>query len=147
MYRFITSFSLLLAIALLVAGCGGTYVDDQKNFDRALRFNRPPDVQLIKSLYWQSPHFTDEHCYYLELQPGTNSTIFQTLTNLTPIVSSVLTNGQPITPTVLIINRPEWFAPKQSTSYELWTSTNEFIPFGIIRDLSDGRIFVYGQIL
>lgn len=147
MYCRITTIFPVMAFTVLLTGCGGTYVDDKDNFERALRFNRPSDVQLVRSHYWQSPHFTDEHCYYLELQPGTNSTIFQTLTNLTPVALNTLTNGQTLFPQTLVIKRPDWFAPKPATDYELWTSTNEFIPFGIIRDLSDGKIFVYGQIL
>lgn len=147
MHRFFNTTFLIPVILLLLTGCGGTYVDDKDNFERALRFDRPTDVQLVKSMYWQSSHFTDEHCYYLELQPQTNSTIFQTLTNLTPVVLNTLTNGQALVPETLVIDRPEWFAPEPAAKYELWTSTNEFIPFGIIRNLSSGKIFVYGQIL
>ncbi len=147
MHRFYNTALLIPFIMLLLTGCGGTYVDDKDNFERALRFDRPSDVQLVKSTYWQSSHFTEEHCYYLELQSQTNSAIFQTLTNLTPVVLNTLTNGQALVPETLVIDRPGWFTPKTVTDYELWTSTNEFIPFGIIRDLSEGKIFVYGQTL
>ena len=71
---------VITALALGLVGCGGTYVDEKYNFERALDLPRPKDVQVVHSIYWQSPHFTDEHCYYLELLPSDGSSMWKTLT-------------------------------------------------------------------
>ena len=135
----------IIAFALILVGCGGTYVDDKHNFERALQFSRPNDVQVVHSVYWQSAHFTDEHCFYLELLPAAGSSIFKTLTTTNDI--ALMTDEQQEILPSLILERPKWFAPKSRESYEVWASTNQFTQFGLLRDKSDGRLFVYGQIL
>jgi hypothetical protein len=133
------------ALTVMLAGCGGSYVDDKHNFERALLFQRPKDVQVAHSIYWQSPHFTDEHCYFLELQPSDISTILTTLTNLPDVVA--FADNQREIPPSLAVERPKWFATSPRSTYEVWTSTNRFNTFGVLRDKKNGRIFVYGQIL
>ena len=133
----------LLALTLL--GCGGTYVDEKHNFERALKMQRPKDVQVLHSIYWQSPHFTDEHCFFLELQPAEGSTLLQVLTTA-PDVVPVTDESSEMTPR-LVVERPKWFAPSPRTAYESWASTNRFSTFGVLRDKADGRVFVYGQLL
>lgn len=138
--------SILIALlALTLVGCGGTYVDDKHNFERALKLQRPKDVQVLHSIYWQSPHFTDEHCFFLELQPTEGSTLLKTLTTAPDV--ALVTDEAPEIPPRLVVERPKWFAPSLRSAYELWASTNQFSTFGVLRDKKDGRIFVYGQIL
>lgn len=132
-------------LALTLVGCGGTYVDDKHNFERALKFQRPKDVQVLHSIYWHSPHFTDEHCYFLELQPAEGSTLFKALTSAQD--TAPVTDETHEIPPSLAVERPKWFAPNPRSAYELWASTNQFRTFGVLRDKKDGRIFVYGQIL
>ena len=126
----------------MLVGCGGTYVDDKHNFERAFKYQKPKDVQMIHSIYWQSPHFTDEHCYFLELQPSEGSTILKTLTTVPDVVP--VTDDQSELPK-LALERPQWFAPSPRVSYQVWASTNRFWDFGVLRDKKDGRLFVYGQ--
>lgn len=133
----------MAVIALMLVGCGGTYVDDKHNFERALHFQRPKDVQVVRSVYWQTAHFTDEHCYFLELLPSEGSTIWKTLTSL-PDLAVFTGNAREIPPN-LAVERPKWFAPNPTAVYEVWASTNHFKTFGVLRDKKDGRIFVYGQ--
>ncbi len=140
-----TRFIAIASIALTLVGCGGTYVDDKHNFERALQFQRPVDVQVVHSIYWQSPHFTDEHCYFLELQPSEGSSILKTLTTAQDVVP-VTDEAREIPPS-LAVERPKWFAPSPRSAYELWASTNRFSTFGVLRDKKDGRIFVYGELL
>lgn len=131
---------------LILAGCGGTYVDDEHNFERALNFSRPKDVQVGHSVYWQSPHFTDEHCYFLELRPAEGSNLLKTLTTA-PDIEPVTDQGEEIPPPGLVVERPKWFAPGPRSNYEVWASPSRFETFGVLRDKRDGRIFVYGQVL
>jgi len=140
-----TRFLAIASLALMLVGCGGTYVDDKHNFERALKFQRPKDVQVVHSIYWQSPHFTDEHCYFLELRPAEGSTILKTLTTAQDVVP--VTDEAREMPPSLAVERPKWFAPSPRSAYELWASTNQFSTFGVLRDKKDGRISVYGQIL
>jgi hypothetical protein len=138
-----TRFITFAPLALILVGCGGTYVDDKHNFERALNFKCPKDVQVGHSIYYQSPHFTEEHCYYLELIPASNSTFLATFTTAPGIV--LVTNKSQDIPTIGL-ERPKWFAPKPRESYEIWVFTNEFVPFGILHDKLDNRVFVYGSI-
>ena len=140
-----TRIITIAAFALMLVGCGGKYVDDKHNFERALKFQRPKDVQVAHSIYWQSPHFTDEHCYFLELQPSEGSDILKTLTTA-PDVAPVADDQREIPPS-LAVERPKWFVPSPHSAYEIWASTNQFTTFGVLRDKKDGRIFVYGQVL
>jgi hypothetical protein len=140
-----TRIVAIASLALMLAGCGGTYVDDKHNFERALNFQRPKDVQVVHSIYWQSAHFTDEHCYYLEVEPSEDSTILKMLTTVRDVAP--VAEGQREIPPRLAIERPKWFAPAPRSAYEIWASTNQFTTFGVLRDKKDGRIFVYGQIL
>jgi hypothetical protein len=134
--RFIT----IAAVAFIFVGCGGTYVDDKHNFERAFKCKQPDDIQVVHSIYYQSPHFTDEHCFYFELLPATNSNFLNQFTTAPDIVA---TNGSEI-PT-LGLERPKWFAPKSKGSYKMWVYTNQFAPFGILQDTQDHRLFFYGS--
>ena len=141
----------IFGIATLLVGCGGEYRDDPKNFGRALRFSKPADVEHVHSHYWQSAHFTDEHCYYLELMPKHGSNLLWTLVesyqrNYQPD-SALATNIVSDIPPKLVLERPVWFAPKPPVEYYTLVSTNAVVSFGILLDRKDGRIFVYGQCL
>src|SRR5262245_29043844 len=138
-------FVPLASLALMLVGCGGTYVDDEHNFERALQFERPQDVRMAHSIYWQSRHFTDEHCYFLELLPAEGSTLLATLTAAQGVVP--VTDETEEVPPLLVVERPKWFAPGPRSSYELWASTSRFSTVGVLRDKRDGRIFRYWQLL
>lgn len=96
----------------------------------------------MHSVYWQSAHWSDEHCYFLELQPTAGSKLLATLTaaDVDPVVDKAFE-----IPPKLVLERPGWFAPEARSDYELWASPDAFRTFGILRDKKDGRLFVYGQ--
>src|SRR5689334_19676119 len=77
---------LCMRAFLFLTGCGGTWVDDRRNFERPFRSRQPEEVTVKRSIYWQSPHYTEEHCFYLELEAPTNSGWAQAM---------VLSNGLP----------------------------------------------------
>ncbi len=136
-------------MAGLLVACGGEYRDDPQNFLRALNVSKPADVEHVHSHYWQSAHFTDEHCYYLELMPKQGSNLLQTLVESGQrnyqSDAPLATNSVSDIPPKLVLERPVWFAPKPLAEYDTLVSTNDFVRFGILRDRKDGRIFVYGQ--
>ena len=77
--------TLLISIAV---GCGGTYVDDKHNFERAFSSKRPPDVEVLRSVYTQTPHFTEEHEFYFDMKFGPKSQIVHWLTGDQTMVTS-----------------------------------------------------------
>ena len=134
----------VLAFALLLAGCGGTYVDDKHNFERAFGAKCPADLRVAHSIYIQTPHFTEEHMYYFDLVPMTNSVIPQWLTNAPGIVHT--TRGLEEIPWQYAPrnDHPKWFAPESSTNYDVWYHTNE--SYVVLRSKRGGEIFVYGSV-
>jgi uncharacterized membrane protein YjjB (DUF3815 family) len=61
-------------LAVLVAGCGyvmaGTWVDGPGNWSRAFASTKPPDVSVVHSKYWRSPHWSFEFAYFFEIAPS-----------------------------------------------------------------------------
>ena len=134
---------LLIGFALLLASCGGTYVDDKHNFERAFNAKCPKELHVVHSVYTQTPHFTDEHEYYFELTTTNGSVVPKWLTNRTDIIAA--TNGFQSIPDFLGLRpaRPKWFVPKESANYDVWYCTND--TFVVLRDKRESKIFVYGS--
>ena len=133
-----------LVLVLLFAGCGGTYVDDRRNFERAFGSKCPADLRVAHSLYIQTPHFTEEHVYYFDLLPITNSMMPQWLTNTSGIVRA--SSGLREIPWQYAPRQdhPKWFAPESSTNYDVWYHTND--SYVVLRSKREGEIFVYGSV-
>jgi hypothetical protein len=129
---------------LLAVGCGGTYVDDKRNFERAFQSKRPQNVQVLHSVYYSTPHFTEEHEYYFQMKPAPGSTILKWLTGGPTIVTS--TNWLAEVPYYhnLREDRPKWFPSGTLTNYDIWYSTNE--TFIVLSDKRKADIFVYGSV-
>jgi hypothetical protein len=134
-------FIPIAVITLALAGCGGKYVDDKHNFERAFRTACPKDIEVVHSIYLKSPHFTEEHEYYFEIKPAAGSDFLRWLTGTPIIIQSP--NGLADVPLYFNLrpDRPEWFAPDSPTNYDTWYCTNE--PFIILRDKQKAEIFVY----
>ena len=140
--------ALLASVALvsLMVGCGGKYVDDRRSFGWAFGAKCPTNIQVVHSLWLQSPHFTDEHRFYFQLavEPGTalpgwlrqEPTIVECKDGL---------KGIPMTHGLPEYDVPTWFAPAVSTNYQVWYSTNVFTPFVVAQQRQRGQIFVYGS--
>jgi hypothetical protein len=139
----ITYFIIIAALALVFVGCGGTYVDDKRNFERAFQAKCPQDVEVIHSVYSSSPHFTEEHEFYFEMKPAVGSTILKWLTGGPEIVQS--TNVLIQVPFYLNLrqNRPKWMAADSLTNYDIWYNTNS--AFIVLSDKRKPDIFVYGS--
>jgi hypothetical protein len=134
----------ILALALLLTGCGGTYVDDKRNFERSFGSKCPAGLRVMHSIFIQTPHFTEEHMYYFDLTPVSNSVMPQWLTNAPGIVQT--TNGLEGIPWPFAPRKdhPKWFAPESSTNYDIWYHTNT--SYVVLRNKRAGEIFVYGSV-
>ena len=133
-----TVLSATLAL-LALSACGGTWIDDPKNFKRVFDFEQPPDVRVIHSYYWKSPHWTVEYRYYLALQPS-------------PKFVNGLTDASLMTPALpdqkridsCGDKRPPWFLPKPLDSYRAWIPKTD-AAYSVFLDKKDGTLFLCDQ--
>ena len=132
---------LTIFFALLVmTGCGGTWVDDGKNFGRVFGFEKPGDVTVLHSFYWKSSHWSTEYRYFIALQPSTKF-----VEGLTHPSFSI-----PVVPDERLLEscgeKPQWFLPKPLANYEAWKPKTDD-RYRIFRDKSEGTLFVCDQLL
>ena len=120
------TYMLLVAFALLQAGCGylmeGTWEDDPKNWKRAFDSTKPDDVIVVHSKYWRSPHWTNEFQYFFEFAPNTKlkEQLF-TKNRLRRITGDEAAKAK----ANAFGDAPAWFAPKGVAEYDLWVFENE----------------------
>jgi hypothetical protein len=132
---------LTLAMAiLLLAGCfrGGTWADDPRNFSRAWGVEPPANVQVIRSWYWRSAHFTREEIYYFHLRaPLSFAEAFASTNNLRP------TEPHEINAYSFPHSKPDWFAPGDPEIYRIWSTGSDFPSAYVLVDRRTGDIFIH----
>jgi hypothetical protein len=133
-----------LALLLTTAGCGyfksGTWEDDPKNWKRAFRSVKPPDVVVTHSLYWRSPHWTYEFQYFFEIEPNTElrEQLFRE-NQLRRLEGAQAQQAKENS----FGEIPAWFAPKPSSAYDIWVFGDE--PgrnFKVLIDKETGTLFL-----
>ncbi len=138
------SHTLLAALVLVSAGCGylraGTRDDDPASWKGAFRSTKPPDVIVVHSRYWRSPHWTYEFQYFFEIAP--NATFKERLfaqNKLRRITGDEAANAKGN----VFGAAPDWFAPKAVTEYEVWVFADERVrTFKILIDRNSGHVFI-----
>ena len=128
--------TLCLPCLLVLAGCGGTWVDDEGNFARVFGFSRPQDVEVVHSVYWKSAHWSSEYYYFIALRAS-------------PKFLAGLTSAESVTPVASEKTAadacgekpPEWFMPKSVNSYEAWVP-KAGTGYRVFRDRTDGTLFL-----
>lgn len=111
--------SLVLALA---AGCGyalsGTWEDDPDSWGRAFGSTRPDDVEVVRSWYWRSPHWTCEYEYFFHVRANDalRAQLF-TENELVPV------EGDPLADTFHA--PPAWFLPGGAGGCDAWTFGHE----------------------
>jgi hypothetical protein len=134
---------LWLAVAVQV-GCGylqsGTWEDDPGNWRRAFRADKPPQVVVVHSKYWRSPHFTYEFQYFFEIQgdPEFKRELFRR-NKLEQVPADKVAEVKRDS----FGHLPAWFCPKAPDAYEAWLY--EEPPRGNFRVLIDratGTIYI-----
>jgi hypothetical protein len=135
------SWRLLSSVALLciLSSCGGTWVDDGGNFKRVFGFSKPPEVKVLHSYYWKSPHWSVEYRYFISLQASAKFVDGLTSSELMTVVvpdSAVLDicGGE----------RPKWFLPKSLGNYDVWVP-RAAAGYRVFRDRADGALFLCDQ--
>ena len=140
----------VLVLAVVVAsGCGyfvsGTWEDDPKNWTRAFQSTKPPDVLVVHSKYWRSPHWSYEFQYFFEIAP--NADLKRQLFSANKLRRVTGADAAKARKNVSG-NAPAWFAPKAIDHYEVWVFENE--PdrnFRVLIDSASGQMFLHDYVL
>lgn len=123
---------------LIVVGCGGTWVDDDRNFDRIFGFDKSADVSIVHSYYWKSRHWSTEYRYFIALRAPEKFVAGLTDAKLMA----------PRTPDERLVDacgdKPQWFLPGALTNYEAWIPKSDD-GYRVFRDKADGTLFICGE--
>jgi hypothetical protein len=128
--------SFAFGILLLIAGCGGTWVDDEGNFKRVFGFDKPNDVQVQHSFYWKSNHWGTEYRYYIAFRSSTKFSSGLTdamlMDRIVPDSTARNNCGD---------NPPSWFVSRPISQYDMWKPRSDEA-YRIFQDKDDGIIYV-----
>lgn len=139
-----TSAVFLSVAILLSSGCGyvmsGTWDDNPKNWGRAFHSTKPPEVVVVHSRYWRSPHWSYEFQYFFEIAPNADlkKQLF-TANRLRQLTGKDAAEAR----ARVFGDAPAWFAPKSLASYEVWVFADD--PgrnFKLLIDKESGYIFM-----
>ncbi len=123
---------------LILAGCGGTWIDDGRTFDRVFGFGKPRDVSIVHSDYWKSSHWSTEYRYFTALRAPLKFvggiTDARVMIPRTPEETMAASCG----------DKPQWFLPGSLANYQVWIPKRDD-RYLVFRNKSDGTLFVCGQ--
>lgn len=129
----------LITIALIAAasvGCGGTWENDPNNWQRIFRDEKPPDIQVVNSFFWQSSHWSYEFSYHIHIAPNARfEADLKETWHLVPGTQpgprrwiddpeSNIWSGE-VNDWSRCMRGPEWFAPGSTESYEIWVEPDD----------------------
>jgi len=131
-----------VAAAVLAVGCGrgGTWTDDPANFERAWGVAKPAEVDLVRSWYWRSPHWTREEAYFFHLRAADG--FAEEFSEANGLVAGETMTGSAISGLSWSFDRPEWFAPRADATYESWDDAQGG-DRRVFRNADTGDVFVY----
>jgi hypothetical protein len=109
-------------------GCSNTWIDDDGNFRRVFGYDKPPDVQIVHSYYWQKPRWSGgrEYRYFFAQRgpDGMRDVMGKDKSMNLEQPDSRARYGCGGSP-------PSWFVSKSPDHYEMW----------VMKDWSGGRVF------
>jgi hypothetical protein len=135
--------------AVVASGCGyfvsGTWEDDPENWARAFQSAKPPDVVVVHSKYWRSPHWSYEFQYFFEIAP--NADLKRQLFSANKLRRVTGDEAEKARKNVFG-NAPAWFAPKGFAEYEVWVFENDRDRnFKVLIDSGSGQMFVHDYVV
>jgi hypothetical protein len=118
----------------------GTWDDDPKNWGRTFQSTKPPQVTVVHSKYWRSPHWSYEFQYFFEIAP--NAELKEQLFTANRLRQ--LTGAEAVEARGRVFgDAPSWFAPKSVESYETWVfADGPERNFKVLIDKVSGHIFM-----
>jgi len=129
----------LTVLLVVLSGCGGTWIDDHRNFNRIFRFGKPGDVNVLHSYYRKSPHWSAEYVYFIARKAppkfAGGLTADELMTSVAPGEAILNSCGD---------KRPPWFLPKPPTNYEVWIP-KAAAGYRVFRDEADSTLFLCDQ--
>ncbi len=140
--------SIFTLILVLAVGCGyvksGTWTDSPKNWNRAFRSTKPPDVVVVHSYYWRSPHWSYEFEYFFHIK--SNDALKHQLLTANELVQVYTNNAEQYGPHCFN-EKPAWFIPKPADTYEHWAyRTDSNSNFRVFIDKENGDLFLTDNI-
>jgi len=113
-------FFFAIWVFLCLSGCGyfssGTWNDAPENWERAFHTQKPDDVVVLHSQFWQSSHFTSEFRYFFEIAAHQN--LENQLLSENDLVE--LKDVQRWDVSGALQDAPEWFVSKSIDNYEIF---------------------------
>src|SRR5512133_4245661 len=138
MRRLIT---LLVAFILAVglSGChrSGTWVNDPGNWKRAFGHPPPKEPQVVRSIFWRTPHFTREDGWTFHIKsPPSFYKEWLAAYKVEHPDSAGLQKLESLKK-----DKPAWFLPKPMAEYEIWVIDEPYSNFGLFIDRTTGEWF------
>lgn len=134
--------SMLCLLGLLLVGChrSGTWLDAPGNWARAFASTPPPDVVVVHSSYWRSPHFTMEFEYFFQVRA--NAALRRQLFSANRL--RALAGAERAAAFAHFFGaKPAWFLPGSPERYTVWVFAAE--PgrhFRLFEDRQTGELFL-----
>jgi len=141
--RHIRILLLPLFVLSLASAChrSGIWVDDAKNWKRAFGQSQPRDIEIVRSWYWRSPHFTHEFEYFFALAPNDAfRKQAEESGNLIHFTEPTKEERQEVQR--FFHEKPAWFIPKPLETYEIWKSKEPHANFRLFIDRQTGELFL-----
>lgn len=130
-------FVLLLAAGVL-AGCGGSWKDDPKNWERAFRQPKPADVEIVHSTYWKASGVAPQYRYFFDIK---SNAALSARFAASPDLAEVIPQGVAII-TNICGRKPDWFMPKSPQNYRTWKVKSLKINMAVYEDLTTHELYV-----
>jgi hypothetical protein len=133
----------MVLAGVLASACGygsaGTWVDDPANFERAWGVAKPADVDLVRSWYWRSPHWTREEAYFFHLR--CDEAFLHGIAEVNGLRPGAPATGAEIAAREYGFERPEWFAAGPHRTFATWESASPEV--FLCRDEETGDLFLW----
>lgn len=117
----------------------GFWVDDPKNWERAMGYEQPENVIVVHSQYWQSEHFSNEYEFFFKIQADAS---YKEL---------LLSEGNVVEAEGLAIenlaspqkgNIPQWFVSGNAEQYNIYVFDYAPENFRVFIDKESGEIYL-----
>ncbi|MEE1899928.1 PRKCSH domain-containing protein [Flavobacterium rakeshii] len=130
-----------ILLLFILSGCfmGGTWEDNDDNWERIFYEEKPENITVNNSWFWQSSHWTYEYCFFIEIKnnPQFISKLIEE-NNLGKVENTEIDNDL----LYFFSDKPEWFIPRDIKAYDVWKVKGVYENKKLFLDRQDGTIFL-----